>query len=111
MGVADGDTDFLASATITLTEPKDNDILNTDGVDGDKFTVATSADGYTITLTPKGDQPQSEFANAIKAITFETPGDNPNTDDRVIKVTVNDGNSDSNTATTTPHIQRITVRG
>ncbi len=103
MDVVDVDTPHLTSATITLTNPQTDDVLNAGNVDAALFDVGTSADGFTITLTPKAGQNPShaDFETAIKAITFQNTSQEPDTTDRIIEVKVNDGSLDSNVATTT----------
>ncbi len=91
MGVADVDTPNLASATITLTDAKAGDVLDYSGV-GSKFTVSTSGNGNTLTLTPTGEVSHGDFEEAIKAVKFRNTSEDPDPGDRTINVQVSDGN-------------------
>ena len=109
--VRDVDDSNMESATITLTNPQADDRLLIDGTpvvaSGAGVTLSgvayiVSADGYTITLT--GTHSMADYAAAIESISFENTSDDPDTTDRIIHVTVNDGEADSNTAVATIEI-------
>ncbi len=51
--VDDVDTQYLRSATITLTNKQDGDKLDFSEVDSELFTVAESGDGKVLTITAK----------------------------------------------------------
>ncbi|MES9994047.1 MAG: retention module-containing protein, partial [Candidatus Thiodiazotropha sp.] len=100
--VSDVDNASLQSATITLTNPQSDDVL--------AFTempagLSAMVDGYTITIS--GDGTLDDYQSAIRAITFENTSENPSAETRVVEVTVNDGELDSNIAVT--HIEVVGV--
>ncbi len=104
----DVDDSNLESATITLTNPLTDDRLLIDGnpvvasgagTSSSGVVYSVSADGYTITLG--GTNTLTDYATAIESISFENTSDDPDTTDRTIHVTVNDGEANSNTAVAT----------
>ncbi|PIE44488.1 MAG: hypothetical protein CSA50_00100, partial [Gammaproteobacteria bacterium] len=109
MDVSDVDTEHLQRITIELTNPKTDDVLDKSGINTGQFDVNVSADGYTITLTPKAGQTPShdDVETAIKAVTFSNTSDTPDTTPRTINVQVNDGALDSNVATTTINFSAV----
>ncbi|MDD3324485.1 MAG: tandem-95 repeat protein, partial [Sulfurospirillaceae bacterium] len=97
--ITDVDDANIESATVTLTNAFDGDFLVAGTMPAGITAVVL---GNTATLT--GSATLADYQNAIKAISFGSESENPDTTDRVIKVTVNDGNDNSNTATTTVHV-------
>ena len=65
------------------------------------ITASTSETAGAITVTLSGSASISSYETAIRAVSFENPGDDFDTTDRTIEITINDGNSDSSTATAT----------
>ncbi|MCG8427845.1 MAG: retention module-containing protein, partial [Chromatiales bacterium] len=92
--VTDVDDQMLESAQIVLTNPQADDVLGVgDLPDG----LTATVDGFTVTIT--GTASLADYEAAIEAITFQNTSENPSTITRVIEVTVNDGDDDSNVAT------------
>ncbi|MDP3587422.1 MAG: pre-peptidase C-terminal domain-containing protein, partial [Sulfuricurvum sp.] len=103
--VAIGDTDVtitavdsttITGATITLTNVQAGDVM----------TAGTLPSGIVATVsagvvTLSGAASLANYQIAIKAITFNNTSENPNTTPRTITVTVTDGITTSNIATTT----------
>lgn len=107
ISVLDLDDTHLDSAVVTLTNPQTDDRFRVNGAEvaandtgtiaGTSITFGVSPDGYTISLS--GADTKANYETAIRAIEFENTSQNPNTADRLIDVTVNDGDANSNTAT------------
>ena len=99
--LADADDSNLASATIVLTNAKPGDTLSISGAlpAGITSTIDTSVAGQ-ITVTLSGNVARSTYQTAIQQVVFNNPGDNPDTTDRIITVSVNDGQDSSNNAIT-----------
>ncbi len=102
LDISDIDDTNIESAVLTLTNRPDG---------ADEFLVVTvampagitasaynPADG-TITLT--GSASISDYEAALERIRYDNNSANPSLDDRIITITVNDGNDDSNVATAT----------
>ncbi|PVV22441.1 MAG: hypothetical protein B6D78_05085, partial [gamma proteobacterium symbiont of Ctena orbiculata] len=99
--VSDVDSETLQSATVTLTNPQADDVL----AFGDMPAGLSAAiNGNSITISGEGTL--ADYQNAIRAITFENTSQNPSAETRIIQVTVNDGELDSEIAVT-----RIEVNG
>src|SRR5205807_118428 len=100
----DPDNSNMASATITLTNAKAGDVLQISGAlpPGIVANINTSVAGV-ITVTLSGSASLASYQTALHQIQFKT-GANPDTSDRIINVVVNDGTSNSNTATATIHV-------
>ena len=96
--VSDSDSTTLQSATITITNPEAGDVLAFGAMPGG-ITATLSGDGYTVDLT--GSASPANYALAIQAVTYENTSGSPVMGDRTIEVVVNDGTSDSPTATST----------
>ena len=101
--VSDSDDVNMESATIALTNAKSGDQLL---VNGSAALSGTLAGGisYTnngVTVLLSGSASEADYANAIKAIQFKSTSDIPDITARTIEVTVNDGDSNSNTAIAT----------
>ena len=96
IAITDADDTHMESAIITLTNPHDGDVL----------VAGTMPSGITATLsgntmTLNGHATIEDYEAAIRAITYESTSENPSTEDRLVNVSVNDGNANSNTALTT----------
>jgi hypothetical protein len=95
VSITDNNDTNIESATITLTNPQAGDILFTK-----ELPSGITASAYTNgVITLNGSATLSEYESAIEAITFY--GNGIDKSDRVITVTINDGEDNSNTATTT----------
>ncbi len=99
IGDLDGTT--IKSATITLTNAQLGDILSGANLPtGTSISVDTGNSTDTeIRLTGTGTL--AEYQAAIASIEFNNTEASPNTSDRTVTVVVNDGDIDSNTATST----------
>ncbi|MFC1388691.1 MAG: retention module-containing protein, partial [gamma proteobacterium symbiont of Clathrolucina costata] len=99
--VSDVDDETLQSATVTLTNPQSGDVLAFGNMPAGLSAVV---DGHTITIS--GEASLADYQSAIQAITFENTSQNPSPETRLIQVTVNDGELDSDIA-----VARIEVVG
>ncbi|WP_434699241.1 retention module-containing protein [Pseudomonas sp. D1-1] len=111
-GVSIGDTDLkitdpdstqLTGATIVLTNRQPGDHLNLGSSVNGISINANSTDGK-IVLTLTGNATLADYMQQIKNISFINNSEDPSTVPRVITVTVTDGTSYSNTATTTVNV-------
>ena len=92
----------IASATITLRNPQDGDVLAINAaalalLAGGAITAVVGAG--TITLT--GSATEADYQAALQLITFANTSEDPVAGDRTIDIVVTDGEDDSNTATAT----------
>ncbi len=96
----------IQSATLHLTNHQANDLLSVTGnLPG---TIHASAyDASTGVLTLTGTASLADYQTALSHIIFSNTSDNPDTTDRTLTVTVNDGLADSNVATETIHVTAI----
>ncbi len=114
--ITDGDDTNIESATVTLTNAQDGDELLINGSVAGATGSFTSTNNNVInyTTTTNGGEiviefdsatantvPLADYQELIEAITFNNTDSIPNRSDRIIDVTVNDGTSNSNVATTT----------
>ncbi len=101
--VSDTDDVNMESARISLTNAMPGDELLVNGSNATTGTlpggISYTNNGQTITLS--GTASEADYAAAIRAIQFNNTNDTPDTTPRTIEVTVNDGQSDSNTAIAT----------
>lgn len=104
--ITDTDDTHIQSATITLTNRQSGDRLVMVGsLPGVITASAYNANTGVLTLT--GNATLADYQTALHQVEFSSTSENPNTTDRVINVTVNDGTSDSNTASTTIHVTAV----
>lgn len=96
--ITDADDTMMESATITITNAQAGDLL-TAGALPAGIAVDGSSTATNILLT--GTASLADYQAAIQAITYSSTAADPSNVDRLIQVTVNDGTSNSNTATTT----------
>ena len=93
----------IGSVTVKLTDPRDgnSEILSlTDSLTGG--IVVDVASGTKLTLTnPNSTATVTDFEKAIESIHYDNTSSNPTPGARTITVVANDGEADSNTATTT----------
>ncbi|WP_339101970.1 retention module-containing protein [Pseudomonas sp. G166] len=103
LSITDPDSTMLTGATIVLTNRQPGDALNLgNSVNGISIN-ANSTDGK-VTLTLSGNATLADYMQQIKNISFINNSDDPSTVPRIITVTVTDGSSYSNTATTTVNV-------
>lgn len=104
-GIVDNDAQ-LASARIVLTNFKAGDVLEVETLPaGITREIVNSGGQIIVTLT--GDASLAAYQAAIQAVTFRNTSTQPDTEPRVIQVTVNDGFLDSNTAVTTVNVVSV----
>ena len=104
ISITDPDDMNLVSATIVLTNAKPGDSLSILGALPGGITSSITTGPGTITVALSGTASRSNYQTAIQQVVFNNPGDNPDTTDRNITVTANDGTDASNTAITTVHV-------
>ncbi|WP_210642284.1 retention module-containing protein [Pseudomonas sp. Tri1] len=103
LSITDPDSTMLTGATIVLTNRQPGDALNLgNSVNGISIN-ANSTDGK-VTLTLSGNATLADYMQQIKNISFINNSEDPSTVPRIITVTVTDGSSYSNTATTTVNV-------
>lgn len=102
------DSGEIYSARIVLTNAQAGDQLEVpNNLPGDiDSDVDTSVPGQ-ITVILTGVESLAAYQAAIQAIEFSNSSQDPSTLDRIITVTVNDGLSDSNIATTTVNVVAV----
>jgi Mg-chelatase subunit ChlD len=110
--LTDADSTPLKSATVTLTNFKDGDVLNVGKPGALTYTVADVKDasgtvtGKTISF---GSGTAAQYQTAIQSITFDNTSHDPSKDNRIINITVDDGSATNNIANTTSTIHITTV--
>ncbi len=108
----DADSTTLKSATVTLTNFKDGDVLNVGKPGALTYTVSDVKDtsgavtGKTITF---GAGTAAQYQTAIQSITFDSTSHDPSKENRIINITVDDGSTVNNIASTTSTIHITTV--
>ena len=99
--IVDVDDTNIESATIVLTNAQAGDVLSyTTLPAGMAASIDTSTPGQ-ITIRLTGSATLALYQDAIRAIGFSNTSDSPPVTPRIINVTVNDGEANSNTAVTT----------
>ncbi|MEX6667176.1 retention module-containing protein [Pseudomonas sp. W2-17] len=108
----DADSTTLKSATVTLTNFKDGDVLNVGKPGALTYTVSDVKDasgavtGKTITF---GAGTAAQYQTAIQSITFDNTSHDPSKVDRIINISIDDGSAVNNIASTTSTIHITTV--
>ncbi|MCF7534713.1 retention module-containing protein [Pseudomonas petrae] len=108
----DADSTTLKSATVTLTNFKDGDVLNVGKPGALTYTVSDVKDasgavtGKTITF---GAGTAAQYQTAIQSITFDNTSHDPSKVDRIINISIDDGSTVNNIASTTSTIHITTV--
>ncbi|MGA3682251.1 retention module-containing protein [Pseudomonas graminis] len=108
----DADSTTLKSATVTLTNFKDGDVLNVGKPGALTYTLSDVKDasgavtGKTITFGPGT---AAQYQTAIQSITFDSTSHDPSKDNRIININVDDGSAVNNIASTTSTIHITTV--
>ncbi|MBX3521835.1 MAG: tandem-95 repeat protein [Xanthobacteraceae bacterium] len=105
--ITDTDNANMESATIKLINAKAGDFLKLGALGGLTGSVSYNWVAGEITVTLTGSASKAVYQNAIEAITYGNNGAAPDTTARTIQVTVNDGISNSNTATTTVSVTAV----
>jgi hypothetical protein len=103
VSITDADVgDNIVRATIDLTNPQIGfDLLSYNGSVAGITLDPSSTDTHIILV---GSASRADYQAAIETITFENSSQNPDTSNRIINVTVNDGVSDSNVAVATVEV-------
>jgi VCBS repeat-containing protein len=102
--LTDVDDTHLESATIALTNDQDGaaEFLSVTVPGGNPITLGGTNNSDTITLT--GPATKAQFEAVVQSLTYDNTSNTPTTSSRNVNVTVNDGDTNSNT----PH-STITV--
>gem|GEM_PF-5351713 len=105
VAITDVDDTNIETGTIVLTNAQPGDLLwfASSLPIGITSVIDTSVPGI-ITVTLTGSATKADYQTAIAALRFENTSDNPPTTPRIIAVTVNDGDVDSNTAFSTIYV-------
>ncbi|WP_144973390.1 beta strand repeat-containing protein [Bremerella volcania] len=103
--VDDVDNANLESATITLTNVVDTTTESL-AVDTTGTSIVANYDSGTGVLTLTGSDTLANYQLVLSTLTYDNTSQNPDETDRIVEVIVNDGTTDSATATIT-----ITVEG
>ncbi|MDE5075622.1 MAG: hypothetical protein O4749_06020, partial [Trichodesmium sp. St5_bin2_1] len=109
VSTTDLDDTNIELATITLTSRPDGDTVESLSVNGalPGAIKASSYDSSTGVITLTGSAILSDYQTAIAQIQYNNTSGDPNTTARSVTVVVNDGDTDSNTATTTINITAV----
>ncbi|HEY6511973.1 MAG TPA: tandem-95 repeat protein [Burkholderiaceae bacterium] len=101
IAISDVDSSNLAGATIVLTNRQSGDALNLPGLPPG-ITASVNSTATQITITLSGSATPALYQTVIRGITFAAGGgDAPDTTARTVTVSVTDGTSSSNLATST----------
>ncbi len=106
VAITDADDTNIESATITLTNRPDGNAVESLLFTGAPVAGITAGnyDQVTGEITLTGSASLANYQTAIAQIEYNNTSGNPDTTARSVTVKVNDGESDSNTATTTINI-------
>jgi len=107
VSINDVDDTHIESATVTLTNTQVGDLLTIGTLPSD-ITASRSTDtNGNIVVTLSGSASFTEYQEALKAITYASSSEDPDTTDRIVSIVVNDGEADSNTAYTVVHVTAV----
>nr|WP_246506578.1 Ig-like domain-containing protein [Kistimonas asteriae] len=103
--LSDSDSSTLQSATVQVTG---NYLTGEDTLAfTDQNGITGSWDAGTGTLTLSGDATVAQYQAALQSITYTNHSDSPDTDDRTLSITVNDGEDDSAIQTATVSVTDV----
>ena len=109
--VADADSPVLLSATITVTNAQPGDVLNVGSLPAGMSSIQDQSVPGEVSLYLIGMASQGAYQAAIQAVTYANTSQNPNpvpgASPRVIEVSVYDGQSESNVATTSVTVNAV----
>ncbi|MGJ5176990.1 tandem-95 repeat protein [Bradyrhizobium oligotrophicum] len=119
LAISDVDDTRMESATLTLTNAQAGDRLwigsqqLAQGAAGDvttasgtiHYTVSTAGGAIAVALS--GSATSADYATVLKTIGFDSSSEKPSTVDRIVTVTVNDGDMNSNTTTSLIHVSEV----
>merc|ERR1739838_500110 len=109
VSITDVDDTNIESATITLTNRPDGNIVESLSVNG-VLPGAITASAYnssTGVITLTGSATLAQYQTAIAQIEYDNTSDTPDITARSVTVVVNDGDDNSNIATTTINITAV----
>ena len=104
INISDVDDSHIESAQIVFNNYNaGEDIIDTSGISG--LAATTSVVGNDLVIRLTGSATLADYQTAIQAITYRNTNETPD-ENRLIEldITVNDGETNSNTATTTIHL-------
>ncbi|HEX5355118.1 MAG TPA: VWA domain-containing protein, partial [Aquabacterium sp.] len=101
--IKDVDSAQLTGATIKLTNPQAGDVLAL--AENLPAGITATVNGATIVLA--GVASLADYQTALHAIAFSSTSDNPSTVARTVDITVSDGTSNSNVATSVITVQAV----
>ena len=104
--ITDADSTQLASARVVITnllDGSDEELL----VDRTGTAIVSTYDAATGTLTLTGMDSLANYQDVLRTLQYVNRSDNPDTTDRRIEVTVNDGTNDSNVAVSTVSVVAV----
>ncbi len=110
--LSDPDSASLTSATVSITGNfmSGQDVLAfvNDGSTMGNITGSYNAATGVLTLTSAGGSATlAQWQAALRSVTYSNSSDLPNTSNRTVSIVVNDGTSDSNTATKTVSVTSV----
>ena len=107
ISITDVDSSTLTGATIVLTNRQSGDALNLPGLPPG-ITANVNSTATQITITLSGSATPASYQSVINGITFAAGGgDAPVTTARTVTVSVTDGTSSSNVATSTINVVAV----
>ena len=101
--ISDANDTQMEFANIVLANAQAGDVLSVGALPPGILSTIVLGVG-TITVQLSGTASLAAYQAAIQAVAFSTTSDTPSPVDRIINVTVNDGEVDSNIATTTMNV-------
>ena len=102
--LADSDSVNLTLATVSFTNWQSGDRLDFSNLFALNHTFVEDLNNHTATLTLSGYSSLSNYQATIRTVAFHIVAGNPLLQPRTAIITVNDGNSNSNAATTTINV-------
>ena len=110
--VADTDNATLASATVAITgnlhAAEDSLAFTNDGSTMGNISASYNAGTGVLTLTSSGATATlAQWQAALRSVTYTNNADTPDTTDRTVSFTVNDGSADSNSVTRTLSVTAV----
>lgn len=104
--IFDGDSNTLVSATICLTnilDPGDETLT----IDTSGTPITANYNPATGLLSLTGNATVAQYEQVIRTLQYENASQDPNTSDRLIKVTVNDGTNESDEVFSTVEVRPV----
>jgi subtilisin family serine protease len=104
--LADSDSAMLTSLSVVITNVQDvaEELL---AADTNGTSISASYDPATGTLQLSGSDTVGNYQQVLRTVTYDNTLPVPNATDRIITFVANDGEQDSNTATTTVSIEGV----